>query len=355
MILGVNKILAKVARAAVMLVLLLGARGLAPAITLEAYKAKVESGREAAVQLETSLRDEQINNANLRAFAQQIRNDFPVSERIEWEGGAVETNSEWLLEKVRALGSESDSKTRLLPIVEIREYLSSVSFKLQELEQTVAAARTKDQDKQKLAEILRREEYQKPQEKQESLVQRWLRAAFEWLESIFPKPTGAQQGSSGVGLVAFVLRLLLYGGLIALLAFLVYKIVPLLFPKLKRTPKRKKEKGRVILGEQLGEDVTALDLFSEAERLAREGNLRGAIRKGYIALLCELSDRKIIGLAGNKTNRDYLRDIRSRRDLHPKMKTATEIFERHWYGSQASGEQDWARFREEYNEAVRSV
>jgi hypothetical protein len=98
-----------------------------------------------------------------------------------------------------------------------------------------------------------------------------------------------------------------------------------------------------------------MDLLGDADRLARDGDLRGAIRKGYIALLCDLSDRKIIGLAYNKTNRDYLRDVRSRRDLHPRMKTVTDAFERHWYGLQDSAEQDWARFREDYKEAIRAI
>jgi hypothetical protein len=49
---------------------------------------------------------------------------------------------------------------------------------------------------------------------------------------------------------------------------------------------------RVILGERISAEETAQILFAEAEHLARQGNLRGAIRKGYIALLCDLSDRK---------------------------------------------------------------
>ena len=150
-------------------------------------------------------------------------------------------------------------------------------------------------------------------------------------------------------------QVLLYAALLGLVGFILYKIVPLIFPQLKRPRSRKPKKQRTILGERLGEDVTAMDLFDEAERLAREGNLRGAIRKGYIALLCDLSDRKVIGLASNKTNRDYLRDVRSRRDLHPRIKSVTDMFERHWYGFQESAEQDWTRFRDEYKEAIRSV
>jgi hypothetical protein len=37
------------------------------------------------------------------------------------------------------------------------------------------------------------------------------------------------------------------------------------------------------------------------------------------------------------------------------MKVVTETFERHWYGFQESGAEDWARFRDDYDRAIRSV
>ena len=48
----------------------------------------------------------------------------------------------------------------------------------------------------------------------------------------------------------------------------------------------------MILGEHVSADESAHDLLAEAERLAGEGRLREAIRKGYIAVLCDLADRK---------------------------------------------------------------
>ncbi len=335
------------------LVLCFGSDSLAA--TIEEYKSKIDSTRKQAIELENKLRNDDSNESDIREFAVSIRRDFPSAERIEWNGGTVETTSGWLLDKIRELEGGTDAKKRLLAVVEIREYLSAISFKLEELRLAATAERTKDQDKQKLAEILRREEYQKPQEKQESVVQEWLRRFMEWLESIFSRSSEPAPAFSGLKALTILLQVLIYGGLLAMLGLLVYKIAPLLFPKLKRSRKPKKGKERIILGEQVSEDATAKDLFAEAERLAREGNLREAIRKGYVALLCDLSDRKVIGLARNKTNRDYLRDVRSRRDLHQRMRSVTDTFERHWYGFQESADQDWARFREEYHEAIRSV
>jgi hypothetical protein len=322
-------------------------------VTLESYRAKVTAARDVAVELETSLRNKQ--SSDVRSFTARLRRDFSSSGPVEWKGGTVDTSNDWLLGKARALDEAASPADQLPLVVELREHLSSISFKLNELSTAAAAERSKDEDKRKLSEILQREEYQKPQEKHESLFQRWLRAFLEWLESLLPKSGPAVPSAPGSGIMTMIFQLLLYGGLLALLGFLAYKVVPLIFPKLKRSRKPKKKKDRIILGEHLGDDVTSKDLLTEAERLAREGNLRGAIRKGYIAMLCELSDRKVIGLAHNKTNRDYLRDVRSRRDLHPRMKVITDTFENHWYGLQDSAEQDWARFREDYKEAIRSI
>jgi hypothetical protein len=341
--------------AGMILALSLGIVIAASATTLDDYKERVESARVLASQVEESIGDEEAVGVTPTDLASKIRQDFPASERIEWEGGTVETASQWLLDKAAAVEEQKDPQKQRLLISEIREYLSTISFKLHELDQLAAAERTKDQDKQKLGEILRREEYQKPQEKQESAIQRWFREFLEWLEDLFPKPSAQPQGVSGTGFLTTLFQVLLYAALLGLLGFIVYKIAPLIFPKLRRPRTRKSKKQRTILGESLGEDVTAIDLFAEAERLAREGNLRGAIRKGYIALLCDLSDRKVIGLAGNKTNRDYLRDVRSRRDLHSRLNSVTDMFERHWYGFQESADQDWAKFRDEYKEAIRSV
>ena len=86
--------------------------------------------------------------------------------------------------------------------------------------------------------------------------------------------------------------------------------------------------------------------------LARSGDLRAAIRKGYIALLVELGDRNVISLAQYKTNRDYLRAVSNVPQLHSPLKRLTESFERHWYGFAEATQNDWQDFRARYREAL---
>src|SRR5258708_35309354 len=120
-----------------------------------------------------------------------------------------------------------------------------------------------------------------------------------------------------------------------------------------KTKKEKQE--RVIEGERIGEKESASDLFAEAELSAREGSLRAAIRKGYIALLCDLSDRKMLRLARHKTNRDYLRDVRKNDRLFENMTGLTRNFETNWYGLRITEEADWEDFRNRYLQTIANV
>lgn len=108
----------------------------------------------------------------------------------------------------------------------------------------------------------------------------------------------------------------------------------------------------MILGERISAETSASDLFADAEEMARNGELRLAIRKGYIALLCELSDRKVIGLARHKTNRDYLRDVKKRPQLFTSLASMTSVFERHWYGLKETDVGEWETFRETFVQAM---
>ena len=172
-----------------------------------------------------------------------------------------------------------------------------------------------------------------------------------WLNKKFPRPNIPAGSPEGLQTVSFGFQMLLYAAVFAFIAFLLYRFAPFFVRKFRQREKKDKDE-RVILGEKLAANEDSQSLFSEAEALARQGNLRGAIRKGYIALLCELSDRKIIGLAQHKTNRDYLRDVRKKRELHQNMNGLTNSFERHWYGFDDADENDWNEFKQIYQKAV---
>jgi hypothetical protein len=282
-----------------------------------------------------------------------IKKSLPPTEKIEWKATVAETGNQWLYDKIGGFESEKDRAKRIIILTAIDERLWALESAVKELEGAGAADRTKDEDKQKLAEILRREEYQRPQQKEESLFQKWTREFKEWLARMFPSIDIPESSGAGFQGLSIVLQVLLYALVIGAIGFIIYKFAPFLFGRYSARVKKEK-KDRVILGELISAEESADSLFGEAERMAREGDLRGAIRKGYIALLCELSDRKVIGLAQHKTNRDYLRDVRNRGELYDNVNGLTTSFERHWYGFQSAEMSDWDEFRQNFRRAIGS-
>ncbi len=320
------------------------------AASLSDYHKRVDAARSDADQLFQRSGDVSIEHEVIR----KIHDLVPDSEKIEWPNGSLETNNRWLGASLDEFSNEPDKTKRVNILNGISERLLAASEKIGELEMAVSANRTKDEDKQKLAEILARLEYQKAQVKEEGVFQRWLREFLEWLAQVFPRPQIEPNTGSGIGSLKFGLQILIYVLVIGLVGFLIYKFAPF-FARRFGSKGKKEKKDRVILGERIAADESAEDLFSEAEALARAGDLRGAIRKGYIALLCELSDRKVIGLARHKTNRDYLRDVRKDHRLFVNMTGLTGSFEQNWYGLRPSETQDWEDFRDRYRRTIGEV
>lgn len=321
--------------------------GFLNAASLSEYKQRVESARFGVEEL----LDNSSNLGERKKIVAEILSDVPASEKIEWPGGSIETENGWIASKFKEFSDRRDPKLQRGILVEISERLLAISEAAGDLDKTVTSDRSKDQDKQKLAEILARQEYQKIEAKQESLFQKWWREFLEWLAKAFPRPEVEPGTSTSVGSLQSGLQVLIFVVVIGFVIFLLYRFSPFLAGRFGRRSKVKKE-DRVILGERIRADESAADLFFEAEQLARDGNLRAAIRKGYIALLCDLSDRKIVRLARHKTNRDYLRDVRKNEILFENMSGLTFNFETNWYGLRTAEQVDWENFRNTYKQSI---
>ena len=334
-----------------LLAILFLASSVSAATTLAEYRREIQKTKnlvDVLVKAEAGDSSTAESAKSLQETLAKLRASLPVSEKIEWQGTSIETNNQWLPDKLNEY--EKDESKHLIVLSEIGERLSSIEQKLDELEKAAASNRSKDEDKQKLGEILRREEYQKPKVEEKSLIRGFLEAIAKWFASEAPDPK-LPSSPAGLESLSLAMQILLYVVILGAIGFLLYRFVPFFANRFNRREKREK-KERVILGERIAADESADNIFSEAERLAREGNMRGAIRKGYIALLCELSDRKIIGLSRHKTNRDYLRDVRKRGELYENMNGLTSNFELHWYGAVEADEKDWEEFRNGYRRAM---
>lgn len=281
-----------------------------------------------------------------------VREVLPVKQSVQASDEVCEADNTWLhaaLEDFKTLTPEK-RVTRLDQLID----------RLRALEQRVAYPRrpptendNKVYTKGKLESILARPDYTtaKPQENALQRLGKSIQEFIRWLLQFLPGPVKMSQGSSSwmtvVAQVAVVIVALL-------VVFYVVKILVRRFGGKARKRVVKKRKARIVLGEQLKPEDTSSNLLSEAEALARQGELRAAIRKAYIALLVELGDRKLITLAQHKTNRDYLNSVRNHSVLHSNMRGLTDSFERHWYGFDEATEHDWQNFRLRYQAALQA-
>src|SRR5690606_2456454 len=97
-----------------------------------------------------------------------------------WPGGSVETDNRWLAERIGIYQKETDPTARAAILGEISERLSAIVLEVERLEAATTADPTKDSDKQKLAEILSRPEYQRASGDSRSLFAQWIERFINW-------------------------------------------------------------------------------------------------------------------------------------------------------------------------------
>lgn len=319
------------------------------AATFAEYRHRISDAIVAVQQLQMSDNgDPSLREQSRKATLARLRTLLPAKETVLLEGQSVAVDNSWLHHALdeyergfvsRALNNEM--------LAHIGERLLALGQRLDETQKGAAAGK-KDEDKGRLAEILRRAEYQ-PHPAEESAIGRFWERFLNWLFSLFPKRAPVQPGASPW--FSLIAQVIIVAAGLGVIGFLVWKFLP---RYLQNRAKKKTKRGtRIVLGERLEPDQTAADLLAQAEALARSGDLRAAIRKAYIAFLCELGDRKVISLAQHKTNRDYLNSVREKTSLHTSMRGLTNSFEIHWYGFVPPGENDWNDFRQRYQQALR--
>jgi hypothetical protein len=269
----------------------------------------------------------------------RVRGLLPPREKV----GAGEVDNAWVHEVLDGLKSERNYEKAAASARALAGRLRALEARLREADAAAPAGVDRDAERGRLNSILRRPEFDRQAPRQQGALERMIEDFLEWLSSLFPK--GARMSPGGSPRVS-QWTLALVGVLcLAVLAYVARRLW------LRRGAGAKslglKRGARVVLGERLEADQTASDLLDEAERLARAGEPRGAIRKAYVALLCELGDRGVVRLAQHKTNRDYLDAVRraARPRLYTEMLPLTNAFELHWYGLRAASDADWQSFK----------
>ena len=323
----------------------------ARAVTLDDYRHQVSRARASIQELQAAYAAEYPSQREqfIAATIALVRAELPEQETVLLGRQTVAVDNTWLHKALDQLEKHRGDNARRTGVLgHIDERLRALGERLDEMQDGKPGA-GKDDDKARLAEILRRSEYNK-QPEEGSALNRLLNRFLRWLNSLFPRAKPLQPGNAMA--LSKVAQVVVIGLSVAAIGFLIWKFAP----RYLRNRRKKKtgREARIVLGERLEPDQTSADLLAQAEALARSGDPRAAIRKAYISLLCELGDRKVISLAQHKTNRDYLGAVRDRPSLFSSMRGLTNSFEIHWYGFVPPGEDDWKEFRNGYQQALKT-
>lgn len=323
----------------------------ASAITLIEYQHKIQqaiTALDTLVQVDEHETEEDFAK-RLKQTIDAVRVALPEHFTVEEKGGVFEVDNSSLHKALGDLES-MPIEEQLRKISEVKETLRALEARIFERIAATSSGETKDQAKSRLESILARPEYATGPHRSNALF-RVIENFFRWLQSLFPKPRGVSPGR--LNWIITIAEVIIIGLALAVLGYVLFVLLRR-FGRVRRPKTRKKKEARIVLGERLEPDQTATDLLSQAEVLVRQGDIRGAIRKTYIALLVELGDRKLVSLAQHKTNRDYLNSVRSLPPLFLTMRGLTDIFERHWYGLEPATPDDWNDFRAGYLAALQA-
>lgn len=297
---------------------------------------------------ETNESDE-VYEDRFAATIDAIRSELPRNQQVELGKETLNTDNGWLHTALDDLKA-SNIEDRSSKLTSILDWLRAVDERVKELETAEKVDDNKAAAREKLESILARPEYASTAQGPNALT-RLILDFIRWFQGLFPERPQVEPGSAYV--ISFIAQILVVAVALSIILYVLW-LVFTRFVRPRRRQVREKKGARIVLGERLEPEDTASDLLAEAEALARRGDLRAAIRKGYIALLVELGDRKLISLAQYKTNRDYLKSVNNLPQLHSRLKTLTESFERHWYGFAQATPNDWQDFRAGYREALQT-
>jgi hypothetical protein len=281
-----------------------------------------------------------------------IKRLLPSHEDVEFGGAIIRVDNAWLHEALDNVikNAAGDIEQRHSMLIEISDRLDNLQQSVKEGQG--AQEQLSQGQRERLNAILARAEYQ-PEQKKESMLQGWYRkirdSLIRLLERLFGRSSAREPQARGAGLVT-VFRILVFLAVLAVLVFGTAKFARRL--QRRRKPEEEVET-REVLGEEIAEETTAADLFTQASELAQQGEYRKAIRRAYIALLCDLEQRGKLRLRRSKTNRDYLDAMRSDHQIYPTFSMMTESFEHVWYGQERATEKQFNDFVSLYHETAK--
>ena len=140
--------------------------------------------------------------------------------------------------------------------------------------------------------------------------------------------------------------------LVFALGFILYRILISSF----KQPREKKLNSRSmeINLEEIEENLHESNLDHFINEAIKKGDYSLAVRLYYLAVIKELSQRKLIKWKRDKTNFDYLQELKNPQ-LKVAFQAATSVFERIWYGKAAIDTTSFEQLHNGFQQLIREI
>jgi hypothetical protein len=275
-----------------------------------------------------------------------IKQLLPRSEKIEFEGRETTVDNTWLYVLLDSYAAQKDPQQRAAVLNEAEGRLRALDAHLRRAE--AEASGQIDDPRDKIRDILSRPAFQpEPESAIAAFVKRVLRTVRGFLGEVYSALTRLLERLFGASA---------HGGwisnLVLILVLASAVIVAVRFAAKLRRPQAKRRKTRLVLGDEVAADATSRELAEAGLAAARAGDFRTAVRKLYVSLLYELSERNLIELEDSATNHEYLSKASRLTGLADPMRYLTDRFDYVWYGMFPSSEGDFAAYFASYEEAM---
>ena len=278
---------------------------------------------------------------------EDIKQLMPRLEQVEHEGRTLKVDNTWLYGALDAYTADRDPQSKKAKLAEIGDRLAALDAALIRAAETSTDKAGGEQTRARLREILSHREYN---EKEESRLAAFIRKIYNKvrdfmgeLRDAIGRMLGKLFGSAAEGSVVSKILVIL---VVALFLFFILRLA------MKIKPRRKAARKRTVLGEEIEASATPGDLFDAAMAAAQSGDFRGAVRKLYISLLYELSERSLIELDESATNHEYLARLSRFEPLVAPVSAMTDRFDVSWYGMFPTSQEEFSSCLARYNEAM---
>ena len=163
----------------------------------------------------------------------------------------------------------------------------------------------------------------------------------------------SNNGGQGASFWASIFKILFIIIVITVVAILIINVIESgnLFGPKNRKIKRPKSEYSI---ENIEDNIHESDLERFIREALADKNYTLAIRGYYLAIIKELSLSKKIKWKRDKTNKDYLKEMRQS-NLFQLFREVTRIFEKVWYGEGVLEEKDYLVFKPKFERLVQAA